>query len=262
MKILGILALSFFLFSGCSTLVKTPDYAVSKNDAESGWAKVLKNNVDQDGWVDFETIQKNPKDLNDYVSFVVKKGPSNSPEMFTNDQDKLAFYINSYNALSMFNIIDSGIPYTNSGLKKVKFFVLKKIPIAGKVMSLKDYEDDTIRKVGDPRIHFALNCMAVGCPKLKQKPYDGKNLNQELDNAARFFFLEERNLRFDHDKKIAYVTEILDFFPQDFLKKAPTLVDFINLYSSVKIPSDYKLKYISYDWKVINQKFKEQKRLN
>ena len=251
-KLFILVGLLSFL-SACTTLVKVPDRQVSRAQAEKSWQNVLTRFVDTDGWVDFESLKNNREDLDQFIAFVSRSGPRNSPELFTNAADKLAFYINSYNALSVFNILDSGIPESHSGLKKVKFFAFKKMPIGGEVMSLKTYEDDIIRKQGDPRIHFALNCMAASCPQLPQVAFVGAQLEEQLQSGTKKFFSEKRNLNLESDKKIAYTTEILSFFPEDFLAQAPTLVDYINRYSSDKVPADYKLKFISYDWTVINQ---------
>jgi hypothetical protein len=249
-------ALSFL--SSCATLVKIPVRQVSRAQAEKSWQAVLTHFVDEDGWVDFEGLKKNPEDLNNFVSFISQSGPKNAPQLFTTPGDKLAFYLNSYNALSMYNIIDSGIPESHSGLKKVKFFIFKKMPIGGEVMSLKTYEDDTIRKLGEPRVHFALNCMAASCPQLPRVAFNGAHIEDQLQAGAKKFFSEKRNLSIDRENKVAHTTEILSFFPHDFLAKAPTLIDFINQYSSEKIPADYKLKYFDYDWTVINQAKKAQ----
>lgn len=242
--------------TSCSTLVKTPDMKVSQAEAIKSWKQVLSEFVDEDGWVDFEGLQKQPTDLNKYIAFVAEANPENDRNLFPTAESKLAHYINSYNALSIYNILDSNIPETNAGLRKIKFFVFKKIRIGGKVMSLKDYEDNIIRKQGDPRIHFALNCMAVSCPKLLKVPYDKSNLNQQLNDGARYFFAESRNLTINLEKKMAYTSEILKFFPEDFLAKASTLIEFINTYATAKIPADFNLDYFDYNWTVINKKNK------
>ena len=129
--------------------------------------------------------------------------------------------------------------------------------IGGEVMSLKAYEDETIRKLGEPRVHFALNCMAASCPRLPRTAFNGAQIEEQLQAGAQKFFSEKRNLTLDNEIKVAYTSEILDFFPSDFLAKAPTLIDFINRYSKEKIPRDYRLEYFRYDWTVINQAKKD-----
>ncbi len=247
-----VVALSLIL-GACSSLVKMPQAEVSFEDAKAAWAQVLKQYVDSDGWVDFKALKANPQLLERYVAFVANSGPQNRPDLFGNKNDALAFHLNAYNALSMFGVLEAGVPKSNSGFSKITFFVFKKYKIAGTVRSLKDYEDNVIRKMDDPRIHFALNCMAVGCPRLPQVAFQGKNLDQQLDAGAKLFFSEKRNFYLDPAKKQAWVSEILKFFPEDFLVKAPTITAYINYWAPEKIPDDYKLKYISYDWTIINQ---------
>lgn len=251
-----------FLGLGCSSVVKMPERAVDYDQAKTAWSQVLAKHVDSEGWVDFQALQKNPESLNTYLAFVRSSGPANRPELFTDSSEALAFHINAYNALSIYGVLEAGIPNSNSGFSKVTFFMLKKYQIAGVVRSLKDYEDNVIRKIGDPRIHWALNCMAVSCPKLPQVPFEGQKINQQLDQASRFFFSEKRNLRIDHDKKEVWVSEILKFFPEDFLAVSPSVVDYINKWSPEKIPQDYRVKYIPYDWTIINQAKKPTMRAN
>lgn len=240
--------------AGCTTLVKMPEsQAPSLVQAQAEWSAVLQNFVDNEGWVDFPGLQLHPSELYNYIGFVSAIGPHNHPELFPTPNDRLAFYLNSYNALSMYNVLAAGIPKSNSGFSKISFFMLRKLTIGGQKMSLKTYEDDTIRAIGDPRVHFALNCMAVSCPVLTRAPFKSENLDADLNNRAKKFFSERRNFYLDREKRIAWVSEILDFFPKDFLKKAPTLADFINQYAVDKIPADFKIRFIPYDWTVINQ---------
>jgi len=125
-------------------------------------------------------------------------------------------------------------------------------------MSLYAYENDIIRKVGEERVHFALNCMSKGCPRLPRIPFTGKKLDKELAEQARFFFSEERNVRVDEKEKKVYLSEILDFFPKDFLAKAPSLIAYANLHRpKVKsLPETYEVDFIPYDWKVNNSERK------
>ena len=147
--------------AACSTFAPIPKTDTLDASASlAGYARVLQSFVSDQGEVDFAALEKDQADLDRYVAFIA----NTSAESFTNANDRLAHYINSYNALSMYNVIDSGIPQTHAGLNKLKFFVLKKFSIGGKPMSLYAYENDIIRKLSEPRVHFALNCSAVSCP--------------------------------------------------------------------------------------------------
>ncbi len=242
------------LFTGCSTLVRLPDEPKEATaiEPQSAWASVLTENVDDVGRINFKAVAKNPAKLRAYVRWTQSHGPKSQPDDYKTQAAKLAYYINSYNALSMYNIVDAGVPESLSSLfTKLKIFINRKFVIDGTEMSLKTYEDDTIRAVGDERVHFALNCMAAGCPRLPKKPFTAAGLDKEFDAGAKLFFSEERNVRKDDTEKIVWVSEILSFFTEDFTPKhAPSLIAYINKWRRDKFPESYKVKFIPYDWTV------------
>lgn len=240
--------------AGCATLVRMPEEKSipNSNEALKAWSRVLAEFVNQKGEVDFKSLLKKRADLDKYVLYVSKVNPKENKIDFPDDMAVLAHHINAYNALSMYNVLDSELPESLSGFKKVKFFYFKKFLIGGQKMSLYTYENEIIRKMGEERIHFALNCMSRGCPRLPRVPFTAKKLNQELDEQARFFFSEERNVQVDEKKKTVKLSEILDFFPEDFLKKAKTLIGYANLFRAKgkELPESYKEEFIPYDWRV------------
>ena len=206
--------------------------------------------VNERGEVDFRALARDRADLDTFLDYVAHAGPRSTPGSFTNREAKLAYYINAYNALAMFNIIDSDFPRSLSGLTKVKFFGWKRFAIDGERMSLYTLENDVIRPQGDERVHFALNCMSVGCPRLPRVPFQAENLDRQLDAEAREFFGEKRNLQIDSGRKLVRVSSILKFYTGDFLARMPTLIAYINLYASTQIPGDYHVEFIDYDWTV------------
>lgn len=249
-----LLAISVLALVSCSTMVKVPDVPTDyKTKPMDAWTKVLNKYVDAEGRVDFGALKDNLADLSAYVSYVAKNGPKSTPQAFPNANDVLAHYLNSYNALAMYGIIQRGIPESLSGFTKVKFFYFTKFVIDGQTMSLYAYENDIIRKVGEERVHFALNCMTSGCPRLPRTPFTAKGLDQELNREALKFFNEDRNVRVETAEKKVFVSEILDFFTEDFLKKEKTLNAYVNRYRKAKVPEDFKVKFIDYDWTVWNQ---------
>jgi hypothetical protein len=248
---------SLLWLSGCSSLVPVPEVPPGvSGDPLQAWADVLAAHVDELGRVNFDAVAKDPAKLKLYVNYVSKNGPKTTPKAFLSKDAVLAHYLNSYNALSMYNIIDAEIPETLSGLlRKAKFFYFKKFIIDGEEMSLYAYENDIIRKVGEERVHFALNCMSAGCPRLPRKPFTGAKLEAELQAEALRFFNEDRNVQVDTREKEVRLSEILKFFTEDFLKKAPNLIEYANKYRSEKqkLPTDYEVDFISYDWTVNRQ---------
>lgn len=112
---------------------------------------------------------------------------------------------------------------------------------------------DVIRPMGDERVHFALNCMAVGCPRLPKSPFTASALNEQLDREARRFFGEPRNLQLAPARKTVRLSELLKFYTEDFQRRSPGLIAYVNQYAREKIPEDYAVDFIDYDWTVNSQ---------
>ena len=154
----------------------------------------------------------------------------------------------------MYGVVHAGIPQNLGGLRKFSFFYLQKFTIGGKSISLYDFENDVIRPMGDERIHFALNCMVVGCPRLPRKAFDGAALDSQLEVAARTFVGESRNVWMDPSRREVRLSAIFDFYTKDFLEHAPSLVAYLNRYQSGPIPPDFKVRFFDYDWTVNGQR--------
>lgn len=217
------------------------------------WARVIEQHVDAQGRVNFAAIAANRRDLDIFVSYVYDVGPATHPHHFPTPGHVLAYHINAYNALAMHKVIEAGIPATLAGLRKVSFFAFGKVTVGGIPITLYSYENKVIRPLGDPRIHVALNCMAVSCPRLPREPFRAETLDQQLDREARRFFNEARNVEVDPAAKLVRLSEILDFYPDDFLLKSPSLIAYVNQYREAKIPEDYAVRFFSYDWTINRQ---------
>ena len=221
-----------------------------QSDPYQAWARVLERSVNERGEVDFRARSRDRGDLDSFLDHVARISPRSAPESFPGREAKLAYYINAYNALAMFNVIDSGFPQRLNGWRKIWFFGLKRFPVGGERMSLYALENDAIRPLGDERVHFALNCMVVSCPRLPRVAFTPDQLNRQLDNEARRFFAETRNLQVLPDRKLVRVSSILKFYTEDFLAKSPTLIAYIKLHAPASIPENFAIEFIDYDWTV------------
>lgn len=221
-----------------------------QSDPYQSWARVLEKFVNDRGEVDFRALASARGDLDTFLEFVSRVSPRSTASSFPSRDDKLTYYLNAYNALAMFNVIDSGFPESLSGMAKVWFFGFTRFSIGGERMSLYSLENDVIRTLGDERVHFALNCMSVGCPRLPRTPFRADQLNRQLDEAARQFFAESRNLQVIPEQKLVRVSSILKFYTADFLVNSPTLISYINKYASARITEDHQIEFEEYDWTV------------
>jgi hypothetical protein len=249
--LLLVALLSLALLPGCATVVPAPAVPPpTAAEAEAAFARVLAQHVDERGYVDFAALARQPTDLERYVAYVART-PLDS---LAHGTERLAHAINSYNALSMYNVLLLGVPDSHAGAAKIRFFVLRKFDIGGQPLSLYSYENDWIRPLGDPRVHFVLNCSAVSCPKLPRVPFSAAGLEVELEREAYAFFARPDTLRIDHATQTVWVSEILDFFAEDFVPAhASTLLAYIDRYAQPPVPQHYRLRFIPYDWTIANQ---------
>jgi Protein of unknown function, DUF547 len=253
---LATLACLLALLAGCAT-VPAPRVAESalstQTDPYAPWAEVLASKVDPQGRVDFDALAIEHESLDRFVAWIYRVSPRNTPTMFPTREHVLAYHLNAYNALAMYHVLIIGTPHTLAGLRKISFFALKRLQVGGEPISLYAYENDVIRAMQEPRVHFALNCMSVSCPRLPREPFRAETLDAQLEREARFFFNESRNVRVDPHARRVYLSEILDFFTEDFLAHAPSLLDYVNRYRTAAVPSDYQVEFIPYDWTVHRQ---------
>lgn len=253
------------LLQACSTLVATPtspaadnalatiaNSAISKDAAQAAWTRVLAQFVNDQGWVDFAALAAEPADLHTYVRYIARTPAQDIADA----QERLAHHINAYNALSMFNVVDLGVPKSNASLvSRYTFFIARKHTIGGQALSLHAYENEVIRKLGEPRIHWALNCSSASCPVLPRVPFASALLEQQLQAESIKFFADPRNMRIDDDARTVYLSEILSFFTEDFTPShAPSLIAYANRYAPVAANTSYQVRFTPYDWTIANWK--------
>ena len=235
--------------SACAT-VRVPDVTpLERGEVQGAWARVLDQYVNDAGQVDFAGLARDRRDLDRFVEYVGRVDPETDRAAFPTPESRLAYRINAYNALSMYAVLELGIPRTNAGLRKIRFFWLRRYRAAGRNESLFAYEK-RIRDLGDARVHFALNCMSVSCPRLPREPFRGELIDAQLDAQAREFFGSPQHLQLDASARRVEVSEILKFYRDEFLRDSATLIEYVNRYRDDPIPGDYELGFLTYDWTI------------
>lgn len=204
------------------------------------WEDVLRRFVDDQGRVDFAALRRDPAPLRAQVDFVAKT----SPDAFDSRDGKLAYLLNAYNALAMSRAAHSGLEPAS----KLRFFYVGKQDVGGRLLTLRALENEVIRPMGEPKIHFALNCMARGCPRLPQEPFRAESLKAQLEKAAAEFVGSPKHVQVDAESKTVKLSSIFKWYKQDFLLTAPSLLGFVNGYRAEKIPDGYGYEFLPYDW--------------
>jgi Protein of unknown function, DUF547 len=232
------------------------------------YADVLKKYVDSSGRVNYEKLKSDRQRLDEYNRAI----GAVSPETYNAwpEAEKIAFLVNAYNSLTLEAIIDN---YPTKSIRDIPgAWTGTRYKIVGKDLTLDEIEHQNLRKYFDePRVHMALVCAAISCPKLRQEPFTGEKLDAQLDDQTRVFLANPNHFRIDREANKVYVSSILKWFGQDFEKsysKEPNFPNlnsketaFLNFISQYLNPSDreflqkggYKVEYLHYDWSLNKQ---------
>lgn len=178
---------------------------------------------------------------------------------------QLAFLINAYNAWTVESILRE-YPAIDS-IRDIGFLPgaawrRKVVSLFGEQVSLDNVEHDMIRgwdRFQEPRIHFAVNCAAIGCPPLRAEAYTGERLQQQLDDNTRLFLSDRERNYIEGDT--AYISRIFDWYEGDFQQGwigIESVSEFLLRYTdALKIDADtaarmardeIRLRYLDYDW--------------
>ncbi|MDG2433770.1 DUF547 domain-containing protein [Flavobacterium sp.] len=205
----------------------------------ANWNSLLQKNVSKNGTVNYKGFQKDSKALSAYLSELAAAVPTKSWSRIAT----LAYWINAYNAYTVKLIIDN---YPTKSIKDINDPWGKKfITLEGKKYSLEGIENEILRKMDEPRIHFAINCASVSCPNLLNEAYTESKLEQQLKTATKSFINDKSKNTITASK--IEVSKIFDWFAGDFKSKGG-VIDFLNQSSSTKISGNAQVTFKEYNW--------------
>ena len=203
------------------------------------WNDLLQKYVSSSGVVNYKAFKKSEAILDQYLSLV----SSTQPKSNWTKTEKLAYWINAYNAFTIKRILKS-YPITSiTKLDNGKTWDVKWIKIEKNNYSLNDIENTIIRpEFKEPRIHFALNCAAKSCPPLLNKAWTAANLETNLDQRTRSFIQNPVYNSIESNK--AQVSKLFDWYKSDF----GDIISFINKYSKLQLNSKAVINFKDYNW--------------
>lgn len=189
---------------------------------------VLRRHVDERGLVRWADLAAEPTDLERYYAKVAAFSPDSDPELFPTEASRLAYWLNAYNAAVMATVLrhypigsvdDVEPPWLLFWMPEHSgFFVLQGPMFGGIETSLYYVENSVIReRFADARIHFALNCASLGCPRLPRSVFTAEQLDQQLATEARRFCADERNFKIDDDARKIVLSPIFQWYESDFI---------------------------------------------
>ena len=195
-----------------------------------------------DGKVEYEALKYNSELLDETLQIA---SSININSLDTNSYK--AFWINIYNLMVIKGILNN---YPMKSVQEVKgFFDNKTYTIANQEMTLQFIEKNLLRRVmKDPLLNFVLVCAANGCPPLLNKAYTADFVDDQLENQTKISINNPNFVRVDNIKKTVEVSQLFDWYKEDFLDKNGRIIDFINKYRTEKIDESYTIGYYKYDW--------------
>jgi len=207
---------------------------------------VLVRNV-QSGFVDYDGIRADPA-FRRYLAGLASatEGDLQDPGV------RLAFLVNAYNALAIQGILDGYSPA--SWLGRRTYFKGREYDLLGSQTTLEQLEHGRILPLGDARVHFAIVCASLSCPRLASRAYAPATLDAQLDAATRSFANDGTRNRFDVSRRIAFLSSIFDWYSADFIRAAGSVQRYLARYASdpqvaeLLARDGFEVRFVDYDW--------------
>jgi hypothetical protein len=251
LKRLATFVLALLAARGATTGLAGPDPSLL--------TAVLHDHV-RDGLVDYAAVgadQRLPRFLGQVAA--------TDPEQVPAGRDRLAFWLNAYNAYTLQLIVERhprrsiteirAAPARGSA-QGAEVWDLPFAVVGGKKYSLNQIEHEFIRgQFRDPRAHFALNCASGSCPALRPEAYDGPALDRQLDEQGRLFLGDPSRNRFDLATRTAYLSSIFKWYRDDFGTGDQGMLLAAAAFAPEKVrrsvaadPGAWRVQYLEYDW--------------
>jgi hypothetical protein len=221
------------------------------------WTELLQDHV-RDGVVDYARLHRDDAPLLRRYLDRLEAACADDYATWTRDQ-KLAFWINAYNAYTLRLILDH---YPIDGIRSIgwlpgaafrrEFIPMQKL--RGAVLSLQTIEDEILRtELAEPRIHFAVVCASRSCPALASAAYTADALDARLDAAARGFLADSTKNRWNPTTRTLELSAIFQWFKVDFEKAAGTVIAFVGRYVEPSVAAEIRepgveVRFLPYDW--------------
>jgi len=251
-------------FAGLSLLVCAGAFRASAQEIDySEYDRLTRKYVNERGLVNYNGLKSELGALKTFIDQISTVSPQSHPQRFKDAGEQLRFWMTAYNAWVLY-IAASEYPSKSALWNFLGLFRNREIRLGGKQMKLGDLEHKIIRAgYKDPRIHFYINCGATSCPALGQGVIPQLKTSDALDQSARRFINDAKNVKYDAAAKKLNLSKIFDWFEGDFLNylkekngdQSPHIAQYILIYldgpsreALQKTPlNEISVSYFSYD---------------
>lgn len=217
--------------------------------------------VDDEGRVDYRGWHADAAaraELRAYLATLSAADPTAS----ATHHSRLAYWINAYNAVTIEGILreypTTSIRNHTAALWGYNIWKNLKLHVGGTAVSLDDIEHKRLRPMNEPRIHFAIVCASIGCPRLLNEAYTPERLDEQLDRNARHFFAQPQNFRVDPATGVVSLSSILKWFGEDFGPNEAAVLATISRWvpesaRDLLIRPQDSVRYLEYNWALNEQ---------
>lgn len=260
--LLLILVLSLWLSGGLETLLLRlfgpPQVELAETFTAAGGSEVFDHSsydqlvaahVDADGFVDYADLAGRAAELDAYIDSLATATLDNLGR-----DERLALLINAYNAFTLRLILDHSPVESIRDIPSKERWDGQRWVLGGETYSLTQIEHELIRpNFREPRIHFALVCAAIGCPRLRSEAYTGELLEHQLEDQTRFTHVNERWLRYERGNTTIELTALYQWYAGDFEQVAGSVLEYVARYDAdlaADLASGHSptIRYLDYDW--------------
>ena len=237
--------------------------AMALDTKYTAWTAVLTQYQNESGQIRYGALKKDTEtkghNFTSFLDEIAKVGSTQYKELSRND--KMAFLINSYNALTIKLILDN---YPTKSIKSIGGFFKKPWDIEffslldGKLKSLDPIEHKFLRPVfKDYRVHAAVNCASVSCPNLRHEAFVADRLDSQLDEQMRLWLADNTKNNFGGDQKIE-ISKIFDWYKDDFTQSGGGVLEVLKKYApdnvKEKLAKNPSISYLDYNWNLNESK--------
>lgn len=222
----------------------------------SAWNELLRKYVDASGLVDYRNWKASVGDIQILDTYLTHLSAATF-DPTSSRESQLAFWINAYNAVTVRGILRE-YPTTSIRNHTPKVYGYNiwndlQLLVTGKSYSLDTIEHQVLRKMGEPRIHFAIVCASMGCPRLLNEAYVAERLDDQLTLNAHAFFADPAKFSADARSGAIRLSPILKWFAEDFGVDSPAQLKAIAPYLSESVrplaeSGRARVNYLDYDW--------------
>lgn len=231
-----IIAILFTFVSVITLASERPDHSILD--------RFLQSYVSSTGRVNYKAMKPKVDTLNKYLLELNEHSPASD----WSKNERKAYYMNAYNAYTLKFVLTK---YPVKSVKDISFsgkdvWNTRLVKLGGKAYTLTQVENDILRKMGDARIHFGINCASYSCPRLWNHAFTAQNVNSQLTKLTKAYINNTKHNTLT-EKKVA-VAKIFEWYNEDFVKNGQSLIDYLNKYSKITISEKAKVEYLPYNW--------------